>query len=175
MLKSNLVVTYEVGNRDILVLLIHGVLLSLCSRVDVRRFHFFLFLFVVAFCEFLTNSMSLGSQSVATAAAAFSFCSFMACCWVNSAGWMCVVFVILFSCLLLRLASFRRWIDFRMHNRSWRWSERIFFMLCVISTWFWISTKQELGRRKLQDCTNLNCVEIYVGILEEEESRILIL
>jgi hypothetical protein len=42
MLKSNLVVTYEVGNRDILVLLIHGVLLSLCSRVDVRRFHFFL-------------------------------------------------------------------------------------------------------------------------------------
>ncbi len=80
MLKSNLVVTYEVGNRDILVLLIHGVLLSLCSRVDVRRFHFFLFLFVVAFCEFSTNSMSLGSQSVATAAAAFSFCLFMACC-----------------------------------------------------------------------------------------------
>jgi hypothetical protein len=76
--------------------------------------------------------------------------------------------------LLLRLASFRRWIDFRMHNR-WTWSETIFFMLCVISTWFWISTKQELGRRKLLDCTNLNCVEIYVGILEEEESRILIL
>mgnify|MGYP002810741175 FL=1 len=80
MLKSNLVVTYEVGNRDILVLLIHGVLLSLCSRVDVRRFHFFLFLFVVAFCEFSTKRMSLGSHSVATAAAAFSFCSFMACC-----------------------------------------------------------------------------------------------
>jgi hypothetical protein len=27
----------------------------------------------------------------------------------------------------------------------------------------------------LLDCTNLNCVEIYVGILEEEESGVLIL
>jgi hypothetical protein len=122
MLKSNLVVTYEVGKRDILVLLIHGVLLSLCSRVDVRCFHYFIFLVC---CCVLTNSMSLGSRSVATAAAAFSFCSFMACCWVNSAGWMCVVFVIFFSCLLLGLASFRRWIDFRMHNR-WTWRETIF-------------------------------------------------
>jgi hypothetical protein len=54
MLKSNLVVTYEVGNRDILVLLIHGVLLSLCSRVDVRCFRYFIFLFVVAFGELST-------------------------------------------------------------------------------------------------------------------------
>ncbi len=53
MLKSNLVVTYEVGNRDILVLLIHGVLLSLCSRVDVRRFHFFFgFCLLLRFASF---------------------------------------------------------------------------------------------------------------------------
>jgi hypothetical protein len=61
MLKLNLLVTYEAGNGDILFLLIHGVLLSLFSRVDVNHFHYFVFFFVVAFGEFWTNSMSLGS------------------------------------------------------------------------------------------------------------------
>jgi hypothetical protein len=41
MLKSNLVVTYEVSNRDFLVLLIHGVLLSLCQQGGCALFSFF--------------------------------------------------------------------------------------------------------------------------------------
>jgi hypothetical protein len=67
MLKSNLVVTYEVGNRDILVLLIHGVLLSLCSRVDVRHFHYFIFLLLLPFDEQYVSwqsKCSNGSSSI---------------------------------------------------------------------------------------------------------------
>jgi hypothetical protein len=67
MLKSNLVVTYEVGNRDILVLLIHGVLLSLCSRVDVRRFYSFLLLLLLRLEEKYVSwqsKCSNGSSSI---------------------------------------------------------------------------------------------------------------